>query len=430
MAALGIRLRGSVFLKLLVVLGLVLLLQIPVHRIESLIGEREENRASAESEVRDSWGGVQCIETPLLLVPYEESSPWIRPEGQSTSFMTLAAEDLDVLVSLESFVRRRGIFDVLLYDAEVTISGSFSPPAGVPHSVHARRLVWDGAVVALPSVPDRELPRTIEVGGSPQDLHPGPIEGYVSAPVSLAESPDASLPFTLSMRLMGSGALLFRTVPGATSVEVESDWPHPKFVGALASSHDIDAAGFTAQWRLRGGGGSTFSPWEERDTMTHPSGRTFGVELIQPVDSYRMARRSIKYEFLFTSLTLGIFLIIEVFGDRRIHPIQYLLVGGALVLFYLLVLSLAEHVGFSAAYGVSSAAVVAVVASYAVSALDSRRRGTAVGGLLLTLYAFLYVLLALQEFSLLVGSFGLFSILAVIMFVSRHVNWYALGRQG
>ena len=140
-----------------------------------------------------------------------------------------------------------------------------------------------------------------------------------------------------------------------------------------------------------------------------------------------MTRRSIKYEFLFTALTLGVFLVIEIFGARRIHPIQYLLVGGALVLFYLLLLSLAEHIGFGAAYGASS---LAVVAGYAVSALESGLRGATVGGVLVTLYGFLYVLLALQDFSLLVGSIGIFSILAAIMLGSRHVDWYGLGKAG
>ncbi len=140
-----------------------------------------------------------------------------------------------------------------------------------------------------------------------------------------------------------------------------------------------------------------------------------------------MTRRSIKYEFLFTALTLGVFLVIEIFGARRIHPIQYLLVGGALVLFYLLLLSLAEHIGFGAAYGASS---LAVVAGYAVSALESGLRGATVDGVLVTLYGFLYVLLALQDFSLLVGSIGIFSILAAIMLGSRHVDWYGLGKAG
>lgn len=178
------------------------------------------------------------------------------------------------------------------------------------------------------------------------------------------------------------------------------------------------------------GGRRFFSRWEDREENETKSGQAFGVELLQPVDSYRMTRRSIKYEFLFTALTLGVFLVIEIFGARRIHPIQYLLVGGALVLFYLLLLSLVEHIGFGAAYGASSLAVVALVAGYAVSALESGLRGATVGGVLVTLYGFLYVLLALQDFSLLVGSIGIFSILAAIMLGSRHVDWYGLGKAG
>ncbi len=332
--------------------------------------------------------------------------------------------------ALASLVRTRGIFDVLLYSAEVSVEGSFFPPGGIPFPVPAEQLQWERAAIALPLARGRELPEAIEVGERLLDLQPGPFEGYVSAPLAFAGAPNEEVSFAFAAKLQGSGALLFRPAPKSTSVEVEANWPHPKFVGVLASSHDIGAGGFTARWQLRSAGAAFFSRWEDREENETKREKAFGVELLQPVDSYRMTRRSIKYEFLFTALTLGVFLVIEIFGARRIHPIQYLMVGGALVLFYLLLLSLAEHIGFGAAYGASSLAVVALVAGYAVSALESGLQGATVGGVLVTLYGFLYVLLALQDFSLLVGSIGIFSILAAIMLGSRHVDWYGLGKAG
>ena len=168
--------------------------------------------------------------------------------------------------------------------------------------------------------------------------------------------------------------------------------------------------------------GPSLESWPpERD----PEAPTFGVELIQPVDAYRMTRRSIKYEFLFTALTLGVFFLIEVFGQYRVHPIQYLMVGSALVLFYLLVLSLSEHITFTAAYALAATGVVLLVSFYARAMFAEGVHVATVTATLSLIYGFLFVLLALQDYSLVMGSLGLFVVLASVMFLTRKIDWYA-----
>ena len=300
----------------------------------------------------------------------------------------------------------------------------FARPNPADLGLAEEQIIWEEVVVALSS---DDIPAFITVAGASVTIESGQVEPYVVAPVPVRDS----LSVAYDLEISGSHQLLFWARDNVTSLELDSEWPHPKFVGIhLPESREVRADGFTATWnlarrsrpRLETIGGSA-------GNSEHSEQAGFGVELLQPVDAYRMTRRAMKYELLFTALTLGVFFLVEVFSRSRVHMVQYVLVGSALVLFYLLILSLSEHLSFAVAYALASLGVVALVWGYARAVFDEASRSAIVGSVLSLLYGFLFVLLAAQDYSLLMGSLGLFLVLASVMFFTRDVDWYALGEE-
>jgi inner membrane protein len=212
-----------------------------------------------------------------------------------------------------------------------------------------------------------------------------------------------------------------------TVVEVSSNSPNPTFQGAwLPTERAIGANGFTATWMVASIARAYPQAWTTTTAMKDPIANSlFGVDLLQPVDHYRMASRSVKYAALFLVLTFAAVWLIEVLSAQRVHPIQYLLLGAALCMFYLLELSLSEHLGFGVAYAVAALSVIGVMASYCVSILKAWWRAAVVGGSVAALYGYLYIVLTNEDYALLIGTIGLFVALAVVMLTTRRIDWYA-----
>ena len=417
-------LHNTVLGRVVLLAVFVLSLQLPIYWIHELVGEREANRHAAVAEVQASAGGAQMASGPVLLVPYLRSQlGFFDPSRPATkrNYAILRPQTLDVRGTMSPLVRTRGIFDVLLYRASLHFDAVFARPNPADLGLADEQIIWEEVVVALSS---DDIPASITVAGASVTLESSQVEPYVVAPVPVRDS----LSVAYDLEISGSHQLLFWALDNVTSLELDSEWPHPKFVGIhLPESRDVRADGFTATWnlarrsrpRLESIGGSGGDSEQA----------AFGVELLQPVDAYRMTRRAMKYEFLFTALTLGIFFLVEVFSRARVHMVQYVLVGSALVMFYLLILSLSEHLSFAVAYALASLGVVALVWGYARAVFDEASQSAVVGSVLSLLYGFLFVLLAAQDYSLLMGSLGLFLVLASVMFFTRDVDWYALGER-
>ncbi len=234
--------------------------------------------------------------------------------------------------------------------------------------------------------------------------------------------------FEIEMRVRGTRSLHFVATGIETAVDLASSWASPSFVGStLPSSRTVTPDGFSASWRR-----SPFSRpfpafWRpnqlERETLT---ASTFGVSLFMPADQYQQVERALKYSLLFVMTTFGILLLLELLGPARLHPMHFLLVGAALVLFYLLLIALSEHLGLTAAYGLASSSIVLPLSTYSKSILRSRRAGAIVGGVLAGLYGYLFGLLSAESLALLFGALGLFALLAMAMYLTRHLDWYTL----
>lgn len=410
------------------------LLMIPVGMVESLIRERESNGASAEQEVAGKWGGSQQVTGPILTVPYRVIT---RPEkgkaDTSIEYAHFLPEDLDVSGSLEPEIRHRGIYDVALFKANLHLAGRFAKPDFSGWRVAPENILWGDAFVTL-AVPDvRALAGEVPLSWNgktaqcvPDDFEGSPVPSGLHTPVNMAlpATGKEGFPFEMSMALNGSGSMQFLPMGKETRVSIASPWKTPSFSGAfLPRANRVDARGFTASWATFHLSRSFPQSWRRSEnTATDWNPYAFGVDLKLPVDRYQKATRCAKYAILFIVLTFLVFFMNETFDRRRIHPLQYVLVGCALCLFYLLLLALTEQVPFGYAYGIATAGIVGMITAYGAAVLSSRKRAYALGGMLACLYAYLYSLLQMEDLSLLMGALGLFAILGAVMYLTRKLN--------
>ena len=385
-----------------------------------------------------TWGGAQQVSGPVLTVPYLLRT---ADEKGKVTVRTLHAHflprELDTTATIATEIRYRGIFQVPLYSLTLNGRGTFAAPDFSAWQVATADVLWDRAVLAV-GVSDPKAIRAgsaIRWGNATSEFRPGRgpgafLEAGIHAPLSgLGAVKDRPLPFAFDLSLGGSHRLLFAPLGMETRVGMTSAWPDPSFIGAyLPASREIGPKGFTARWQIPHLGRNFPQQWIESEVDAKAIGTAaFGVSLLSPVDAYHTIHRAVKYQLLFLFLTFVAFYLFELFSSLRIHPVQYLLVGSALCLFYLLLLSLSEHVSFARAYTIASAAVVALIAGY-VRAAFGNARAVPIAVMLIVLYAFLFVLLDVQDYALLVGSLGLFLVLAFLMYATRKVDWYQVGR--
>lgn len=436
--------RGSQMLRLLLIGFLVLVLLIPAAMIGGLVSERRERREGAVDEVTAKWGRMQILTGPALIIPYVQSRVELDNKGQKvvrsqTRHLIVLPETLTVRGEIESEVRHRGIFSVPVYRMKLEVTGRFVPPNLADWNVQAGEVRWERAEVGVGITDARAIQERTDLSWNGRTIPFLPGTGAfdvtdtgIHAPLAGA-APAAGFEFSFPLVLNGSVGVYFVPFGKETSVSLKSNWPDPSFQGNwLPASRSISDRGFEASWSIPFLGRNYPQAWISEDVKMAETveASKFGLDLVTPVDEYRMAERSTKYAGLFILLTFATIWLIEVLARLRVHPIQYLLVGAAMCLFYLLELALSEHLGFTPAYAVAGVAVVALIASYSFAALNSPRRAGIVGGLVAALYAYLYVLLKNEDYALLIGSVGLFLMLAAVMYLTRRIDWHATGPQG
>ncbi len=438
-SGIGQSIRSSHLPKILLIGFLVLLLQIPITKIRGMIREREQTRSGAVREVTDKWGGNQSIAGPTVVVPYVKR--WTEPDKDGKPqprsqvvYATFLPETLKIAGTIESEVRYRGIFAVPVYRMSLDINGRFSRPDFGDWAIEPNDILWDRAYLAVRIADARAitqqaalswnddelafLPSTGEFGGNQPGIHVK-LKGHLTG---------GSVDFSFPLALNGSVGAFFAPFGRETEVTLCSNWNAPSFQGAwLPTNRAVTSDGFEATWNIPFLGRNYSQSWRSSSNPEKAiSESLFGVKMISPVDHYRMSHRSVKYQFLFLVLTFAVLWLFEIRVETRIHSVQYLFVGAGMCLFYLLELSLAEHLGFVAAYTVASVAITVLVTSYSAAVLKSIKRALVVGGVVTLLYAYLYTLLTIQDYALLVGTIGLFFVLATTMFLTRKVDWYSL----
>lgn len=425
--------------QLMRVLGiafLVFLLQIPIYQISDLIDERRMTRDNAVAEVTKKWGEKQVLQGPQIVVPYLENvkqkkdAPWIVE--QKTRYATFLPEHLSANIKIKTEIRYRSIYGIPLYRSQISLKGDFDINQ-IALEAHNRDLQWDKArlIIAISDPKSIRSESFLKINGNTIKLEPGTSIGMhkqsgFHAQLDLDDKTNKNT-FSISLDLGGSSGFYIAPVGRHSSIEISSDWKDPSFQGNwLPSSRAVNEKGFTASWEIPYLGRDYPQNWFNNAKQHYEKicDSAVGVDLVFPLDTYGKTERSIKYEIIFIGLTFVGFWLFEILSGIRIHPMQYVLVGGAVCLFYLLLLSLAEHIGFLIAYFVSASMVVTLVTAYAKIVLKMGGRAAIVGAGMSTLYLYLFALLQEQEYSLLAGSVGLFVILALVMFLTRNVSWY------
>lgn len=419
--------KHSITIKAVVIGILILLMLIPVSMVKSLIREREDQKESVRNEITSKWGGRQQILGPVLAIPYITGTG----DKARVSYAYFLPDEYKVNGTMEPENRSRGIYEVLCYQSKMNIQGKFSYPELGKLNITSTNILWNEAFITMgiPHLQGIKNKIIFSVNGVPREIISSVVNNdlvqsglTIKVPID-AENKSKTYSFSLDLSLNGSNGLYFVPIGKHTSIEMKSDYKTVTFIGdLLPNKRNVDKEGFAAQWDIYDYNLNYVPAW----TGSNPDlGKvTLGVDLLLPVDQYQKTMRSAKYAIMFIALTFLVFFMVELLNHKQIHPVQYLLVSLALVLFYSLLLSLSEQVGFGLAYIISAFAVVALIASYSYTIFKEVKRAVVVGIFLSVLYMFLYVVLQLEDMALLLGSIGLFVILAIVMFASRKINWY------
>lgn len=422
----------------LVALGLLLLvLLVPLSMIESRVSERGLRRDAAVAGVAQSWGGRQILAGPLLRLPYRMTVRESVENGRVVErvrdgWVTLPPQRLEAQVQLDSQRRRRGIFEVPLFSAAADLQGRFMLPdaAELPVPLEALDVSRAELVVGLSEPGSLSADSAVQVAGQTPPLAPsapglgGPgVHARVSG-LDVAAL-HRGLDFRLGLRLKGSQAFRLAPVARQTTLALRSDWPHPGFGGqGLPATSRVAADGFSAEWSTSYLGRGYPPAWRDAEVgLEQIEGSAFGVDLVVPVDAYRMAQRIAKYGALLVLLSFAAVWVSELLGGQPLHPVQYLLLGAALCLFGLLQLALAEHLGFDLAFWIAALAVIAQAGAYLRSATGSSRRAAALVALLAAWFGYLYAVLQSEDLAFLLGALALFGALSGVMWSTRKADW-------
>lgn len=430
----------SAGLKFVIVIVLTVAMAIPLFLIQLALSDRESTAGQAAQDVASGWGGPQTVAGPMLFLPYTTMFNGIvngkSVEQPLLQTAVLLPESLDVKTTATTGARWRGIFDVPVYRANIAMHARLDRAAILALLPAGAEPQWSKAVIAISFTDKHGIADNVTLIGNGHSVafQPGLGEGSfagIHAPLDLSGTTQG-IDLQTSFVLRGSRELSIVPFGQRTTAAIDSPWTSPSFFGTfLPTEHEIGGNGFRASWTvpyLARGFGQSFANGAEA-LQTIPAS-AFGVRFYQPVDHYQLVQRSLKYAVLFVALAFLIFFVAETVSVRRLHAIQYALVGAAQVLFYLLLLSLAEHIGFALAYAIGAGATVALTGLYSVSALGSTARAAVLTVMLATLYALLYVILNAEDYALLIGSGVLFAVLATTMYLTRNIDWYRAAPSG
>jgi len=453
--------RRSVTLKLAIIGFLILILLIPASMLDSLIYERQNLRDSAQTEVASKWGLQQVVGGPVISVPYSYEVPAADDKTVTRAgYAHFLPDEINIEGALNPEERYRGIFVVVLYNTKLKVSGTFGNFDAAALNIPESALRWEDALftIGISDMTGIQSAIDLQLGDSTLSLGPGTVTkdvfdsgGSVLAGLD-GDSKDVSYSYELDLN--GSSALYFRPFGKRTTVNLTGGWGNPSFDGSfLPKEREVTDGGFSANWEVlqlnrnypQQGTGS-FAPkfnsssingfrdlantsgYVDPSTGYGNAGDVFGLRLLLPVDEYKKTYRSTNFAIIFIFITFLTFFFMEVLNKRRVHPIQYLLIGAAIILFYVLLLSISEHLLFDAAYWISCVVIVTLITGYSWFVLRNAKLTGLVAGILLVLYVFFYSLLQLQDYALLFGAVGLLLILAVIMWLTRNIDWYNLER--
>ncbi len=441
--------KESITIKLTSIGILILILLIPSSWITGIMEERQSRANEVMEEVAGKWSGSQTLAGPVLVIPFtriEKVEVGKDVEFRNiTDYAFFLPASLKITSDIVPQVLHRGIFDVAVYESTLAMEVVFNKPDISALGVPPENVLWKESRIASGISDLRGITETpaFIAGGKQLVVEPTNNIRYAyyksEVPASgendrtLSSGVEALLDWTseadfqgdvnVRLSLKGSSVIRFLPMGKSTEVTLRGPWPNPSFEGEfLPNTRVIDEKGFEATWKVLHfnrpfsqewvGDGKAFEKYD------------LGARLIIPADQYQKSIRTAKYGILLIILSFTALLMVEIIKKFRIHPFQYILIGAALIVYYSLLISLSEHLGYDLAYLVAAVATVTLITLYARSFLYDRRLLILLSGLITFFYIFIFVIIQAQDFSLLIGSIGLFFVIASIMYFSRSINWY------
>ncbi len=433
--------RNSITARMLVVGFLLLVLLIPLEFVKSLINERAYRQEEVVREINEKWGNEVLLSGPIVKIPYKVISEEKIFNEKSNSYYTKTKESienayffpdkLNIISQVDTKPLNRSIYESVVYSAAIDVKGNFPIIDFSDTDIADENILWEKATVLLKTSNLKGIKTTpvVNLASEALSMTPQYSTEYLNTIQSnyIANAKEifaAPLPFSFDLKINGSESLKFLPIGKETDATMQSNWHSPSFDGNFLpedTNKEISKDGFTANWRIL-----QINRQFEQSFFGHLpdlSASAFGTKLIIPVDEYQKSERTAKYGFMVIGLTLLVFLLIQLVSKIYIHPFQYVMIGLALVMFYTLLISISEHCNFFKAYAIAAVSVLVLITVYSRAILKGFKFPLLICASLASLYGFIYVIIQLENYALLVGSIGLFLILAIIMFASRRIDW-------
>ena len=418
--------QNSLTLKIILLTVMGLFLLIPLEMIKSIIRERQQTAEKVKQEIANQWAGKQNLSGPVLNIPVR-IFPLKKDSEPQISILHIMPEKLNVSGDIKTEKRHRSIYQTVVYNSDISLSGEFLLPAISPGG--SNEILWNEAYYTLGISDNRGLRGgvVLKSGTSVIDAVPGlqDQEVFVSGisfPARLSDK-DKTVPFELDMKLSGSEGISFSPVGKTTHVNLKSTWTAPGFSGSfLPSSRTINDAGFNADWIITNLNRNFPQVWKGNEFK--PVNDSFGVDFVMVVDHYQKSLRSAKYGILFIALTFMALLFAEMATGESLQIMNYLLVSLALVLFFSILNALSEQIGFNPAYIVAASSTIILIALFLRKLVRKNRPVILIAGVLVFLYSFIFILLTLNDYAYLAGNIGLFFLLSVTMAVSTKLQLF------
>ncbi len=433
--------RNSITARMLVVGFLLLVLLIPLEFVKSLINERAYRQEEVVREINQKWGNEVLLSGPIVKIPYkviseekifnEKSNAYYTKTKETIENAYFFPDKLNITSNVDTKPLNRSIYESVVYSAAIGVKGNFPTIDFSDTDIPEENILWEKATVLLKTTNLKGIKTTPFVNLASEALSMTPQysteylntiqSNYVANAKEIFAAP---LPFSFDLKINGSESLKFLPIGKETDATMKSNWHSPSFDGNFLpedTNKEISKDGFTATWRIL-----QINRQFEQSFFRHLpdlSAFAFGTKLIIPVDEYQKSERTAKYGILVIGLTLLVFLLIQLVSKVYIHPFQYMMIGLALVMFYTLLISISEHSNFFKAYAIAAFSVLALITVYSRAILKGFKFPLLICASLASLYGFIYVIIQLENYALLVGSIGLFLILAIIMFASRRIDW-------
>ncbi|HMJ70905.1 MAG TPA: cell envelope integrity protein CreD [Cyclobacteriaceae bacterium] len=447
-------LKESVMVKLFSIGVLMLILMIPSFWVQDLIRERQVRGEEVIAEVAEKWAANQTLTGPVLKIPFRDfvtEKEWTGDVERTRVVETkryayFLADNLTIDGTVSPEVLQRGIFDVSVYDSKIKINATFGDIDFAKLNVSADQIFWSEASLVLgitdlqgihenPKVRSGSTSFTSESSGdigltmgqhssaSNYDINRTVVTTGIVVPFDWKSKDDIVKEFSIELDLKGSERLYFVPAGKTTTVSLSGAWSSPSFDGKmLPTTRNTSGTDFNATWKVLSFNRPIADQWI--DTNEALRGTEFGVRLLIPADQYQKSMRTAKYDALIILLAFTSLFLVEITRKVRIHPFQYILVGVALSVYYTLLLSISEYLGYNAAYAIASVATIVLLSLYSTTFFKQRSLVLLFSAVMSIFYVFIFVIIQAEDFSLLIGSVGLFMIIAVVMYFSRNIRWY------